>query len=142
MNVTKKGAQKMTTEKFQRATEFLYQGDQDEAAKLFNEGVAEEVARAAPDTEALVNVGRQKLAAEPAIIEIFDRYPAIKEKRAYSLIADEYASAFMTNGDDVATAIKKAGEAVAEEFGLRRGRELLGGHRRAPCIEARLIAKS
>jgi hypothetical protein len=71
------------------------------------------------DIDVLADTVRRKLAAEPAIKEILDRYPALKEKRAYSLIADEYADAFMTNGDDIASAIRKAGEAVAEEFGLQ-----------------------
>jgi hypothetical protein len=109
-----------TSNKFKEASDALYQGDGETAAELLAAGVAE-VARAntpAVDTDALANAVRQKLAAAPAIEALFARHPEIKEKKAFAAVADDYAADFMAKGDDVATAIRKAGDAVAKEYGL------------------------
>ena len=55
---------------------------------------------------------------QAALAKLFRDFPEIQEKRAYQLMADEYAEAFVTNGDRLDVAISKAGEAVGEEFGL------------------------
>jgi hypothetical protein len=70
--------------------------------------------------EAVTERVMQAIDAKPAVAQLFEDYPEIKAKRAYQMIADEYAAAFMANGEDIATAIAKAGEAVGEEFGLQR----------------------
>jgi hypothetical protein len=114
---------KMTTSnKFKEASDALYMGDGETAAERLAEGVAE-VARAnmpAVDEDTLVNAVRQKLAADPAVKDLFETYPEIKEKRAYALMADEKVAEFVAKGDDLATAITRAGDAVAKEYGLRK----------------------
>ena len=111
-----------TSNKFKEASDALYMGDGETAAKLLTDGVAE-VARAntpAVDTDALVNAVRQELKAAPAREQLFKDYPALKEKRAYALMADDAAAEFMAQGDPIDVAIRKAGEKVAAEYDLGR----------------------
>jgi hypothetical protein len=111
-----------TSNKFKEASDALYMGDGETAAERLAEGVAE-VARAntpAINTDALANAVRQKLAADPAIEALFAKYPEIKEKKAFQMVADDYAADFMSKGDPIDVAIKKAGEKVAAEYDLGR----------------------
>lgn len=115
--------------KFLEASEAMYNGKTEEAAELFASAVS--LAQDAPQSEGRatgaipddlvtrVTAGvTQQLSQQGALKQLFDDYPDIKTKKAFALLADEYAGAFMANGDDVATAIHKAGEAIGEEYKL------------------------
>jgi hypothetical protein len=117
------------TKKFREASEALYAGDQDRAATLFSEATAALTTPAAgrsdatpASSDALVSQVAeqvtQRLSQKAALDQLFKDYPDIKAKKAFAIIADEYTNAFVANGDDVGTAIAKAGEAIGEEYGL------------------------
>lgn len=117
------------TEKFKEASDALYSGDADRAAALFSEAVAAATGGQANgrgdatlSSDELVNqtatAVTQRLSQQGALKQLFEDYPDIKSKKAFAIIADEYTAAFIENGDDVATAIHKAGEAIGEEYGL------------------------
>ena len=120
---------KAATEKFKEASDAMYGGNIEEAAKLFSEAVelvaapaTEGRAEGATLTEDLVGQVTtrvtQQLSQQGALKQLFDDYPDIKNKRAFGILTDEYINAFMANGDDAATAIHKAGEAIGEEYKL------------------------
>ena len=115
--------------KFKEASDALYAGEADKAAELFSDAVAltqtpvpekrVESATSTADLVSQVTAGvKQQLSQDGALKQLFEDYPDIKSKKAFALITDEYANAFMANGDDPATAIHKAGEAVGEEYHL------------------------
>lgn len=128
-SVTHAAAATSATEKFKEASDALYAGDADRAAALFSEAVSAATggqSNGRGDTTLSSDeiVGRtadavtQRLSQQGALKQLFEDYPDIKSKRAFAIIADEYTAAFIENGDDVATAIQKAGEAIGEEYGL------------------------
>jgi hypothetical protein len=112
--------------KFKEASDALYGGEADKAAELF----AEAVALATPETSGrsdatqddvvkrVANEVKQSLSQTAVLEKLFTDYPDIKTKRAFATIADEYTNAFLQNGDDFATAVHKAGEALGEEYKL------------------------
>jgi F0F1-type ATP synthase membrane subunit b/b' len=118
------------TEKFRQASEAIYAGREDEAAKLFSEAVAIAITpaterRSDPATvnsdDLVRNVTqsvKQQLSQEGALTKLFEDYPEIKSKKAFALITDEYINAFVANGDAIGDAIRKAGEAIGEEYGF------------------------
>jgi hypothetical protein len=117
------------TQKFKEASEALYAGNSEEAAELFASAVSlaqtpsasgrADGATPSADLVSRVTEGvTQQLSQQGALKQLFTDYPDIKSKKAFALLADEYAGAFMANGDDVATAIQKAGEAIGEEYKL------------------------
>jgi hypothetical protein len=116
-------------EKFKEASDALYGGDVSKAAELFSAAVELATTPAEARTESAtlsddeiveraVLRTTQKLSQDGALKQLFEDYPDIKSKRAFGIMADEAINAFMTNGDDVATAIHKAGEAIGEEYKL------------------------
>ncbi len=114
--------------KFEEAADAMYVGRTADSARLFAEavamgsGVAARVDAPAIDENALVSKVTagvtQKLSQDGALKQLFTDYPDIKAKRAFQIITDEYANAFIANGDNVETAIFKAGEAIGEEYKL------------------------
>ena len=117
------------TAKFKEASEALYAGNSEEAAELFASAVSlaqspqvegrADGATLNDDLVSRVTAGvTQQLSQQGALKQLFTDYPEVQSKKAFALIADEYASAFMANGDDVGTAIFKAGEAIGEEYKL------------------------
>jgi hypothetical protein len=124
---------KAAQSKFMEASEAIYDGDKDKAAKLFSEAVAlaqtpasERRGEATIDNEALVSrvsqQVEQKLTEKAALDKLFTDYPEIKKHKAFGLVADEYVNAFISQGDSVADAIAKAGAAMDEEFGFIKAR--------------------
>lgn len=114
------------SDKFKEASDALYAGESDKAAQLFSEAVAiattpaaakEQVSTADLVTQVTKGV-TQQLSQDGALKQLFSDYPQIKEKKAFQIIADEYIGAFVANGDDIATAIGKAGDAIGEEYGF------------------------
>lgn len=122
---------KAAQDRFKEAGEALYAGEPDKAAELFAEAV--QLAQAPSSTqndnvpgdlvERVTNSVTQQLSKQGALNKLFEDYPEIREKRAFALIADEYVAAFVNNGDDIATAIHKAGEAIGEEYTLGHWRQ-------------------
>jgi len=126
-NVVK--ASQAATEKFKEAAEAMYLGNAEQSAELFAEATA--LAQSPPaegradgatltaDLVSKVTAGvSQQLSQQGALKKLFSDYPEIESKKAFALVADEYATAFRDNGDDIATAIFKAGEAIGEEYKL------------------------
>ena len=130
--------------KFKEASDALYGGEADRAAELFAEAVALATSETSGRSDAtqddvvkrVANEVKQSLSQTAVLEKLFTDYPDIKTKRAFAAIADEYTNAFLQNGDDFATAVHKAGEALGEEYSLGKwaakpavdtGRRIEGG---------------
>ena len=50
-----------------------------------------------------------------------EKYPEIKSKQAYAMFTDEKIAEFVAKGEPLDVAIRKAGDAVAKEWGLGKG---------------------
>ncbi len=126
--VTQAQSAQAANEKFKKASEALFAGDPDEAARFFSEAVAATQAPAstvdakAIDQDALVQQVsakvEQQLTTRSALDKLFQDYPEIKAKKAFGLIADEYVEAYVSQGMTTADAIAAAGEAIGEEYSL------------------------
>jgi hypothetical protein len=112
--------------KFKEANEAIFVGEAEKAAQLFSEGVAliqTPAATGQPFDQATMvqEVARgvkAQLSQERALDALFTDYPEFKTKRAFQIVVDEAIAAKVTNGTDMATAIREAGDEVAEEYKL------------------------
>jgi hypothetical protein len=113
--------------KFKEASDAMYSGDTEAAARLFAEAVAVastpvvDTRKSVTPEDLVQQVTQgveQQLSQKGALKQLFIDYPQIKDKKAFQIIADEYIGAFVANGDDIATAIGKAGDAIGEEYGF------------------------
>jgi hypothetical protein len=112
--------------KFKEANEAIFVGEAEKAARLFAEGTALIQAPAATgqpfdSAQVVQEVARgvkAQLSQERALETLFTDYPEIKAKRAFQIVVDEAIAAKVANGLDTPTAIKEAGDEVAEEYRL------------------------
>lgn len=113
--------------KFKEANEAIFVGDAEKAAKLMAEGTAL-IQTPAPATGQPFDQGamvqevargvKAQLSQERALETLFTDYPEFKTKRAFQIVVDEAIAAKVQNGVRIETAIKEAGDEVAEEYKL------------------------
>jgi hypothetical protein len=113
---------------FRKASDALFEGDAEKAAKLFQDAVAAAVAPQqtgrADSTTQQVDAGKvadeveQRLTQRSALTKLFEDYPEIKADPDYAAITDKYVALYTQQGKSVAEAIAEAGDTVGEKFRL------------------------
>jgi hypothetical protein len=111
---------------FKKASDALFDGDADKAAKLFADAVAaatQSTGRADGTTQnvdaaQVADAVEQRLTQKSALAQLFKDYPEIKADSDYASITDKYVNLYVQQGKSIADAIAEAGETVAEKFRL------------------------
>lgn len=106
---------------FAAAAEALYQGD----AEAFSALAAQAALAAAPqvDVDHVVRALDLRASQQAALQKLFDDCPEIVSDRDFQILADRYVDAHIENGLSVPDAIAKAGEQLAEKWGLGKHKE-------------------
>jgi hypothetical protein len=120
------------TKLFKEASDALFEGDGEKAAKLFSEAVAaaQPQGREAPpatlNADDIAQVVEQRISQKSALEKLFTDYPEIKADDDLALLADRRVNLYVKQGSSQAEAILKASEDIGEKFKLGKHKASTG----------------